>query len=261
MTIIRALVLGAALVAGGVATASAADLYNRGGSLKDGYAPAPVVGPSSWYVRGDVGYGVFDRPTIIEETRFGLSDTSIEGNWAIGGGVGYHFSKSVRGDLTWDHRFESDVKGFIPAGPGLVSFPGQRTFGLKSDVFLANVYYDFNANGHFTPYIGMGLGMTHNVTTTGTVTDTCGCAGFSNVSIAGASQWSVAGALMAGASVELRDRLHLDAGYRFLYLGGAHTGAITGTAPVARPVAIGGDPSVTDIYAHEFRVGLRYDLR
>ena len=23
---------------------------------------------------------------------------------------------------------------------------------MKNDVFLANVYYDFNANGHFTPY-------------------------------------------------------------------------------------------------------------
>ena len=89
--------------------------------------------PSSWYIRGDVGYGVFDRPTIIEENRFGLSDTRIDDSWAIGGGVGYYFSKSVRADVTWDHRFESDVHGFIPTGGNLVSFPGDRKFGLKSE--------------------------------------------------------------------------------------------------------------------------------
>ena len=70
MTMIRALVLGAALVAGSVATASAADLYHQGGSLKDGYAPAPVSSPSSWYVRADLGHANFVDPTIIEANRF-----------------------------------------------------------------------------------------------------------------------------------------------------------------------------------------------
>ena len=149
----------------------------------------------------------------------------------------------------------------MPTGGNLVNFPGERKFGLKSDVVLANLYYDFDLRSRFTPYIGFGLGVTNNRTSTGTVTDTCGCSGVSGVSIAGASNWSVAGALMTGFSVALRDRLHLDAGYRFLYLGDAHTGVMTGTAPVAGAAFTGGDPAVTDIYAHEFRVGLRYDIR
>lgn len=268
---ISALVLGAALVAGGVASASAADLHgHRGGSIKDSYAAAPVAsGPSGWYVRADVGHARYDDPTMIEDGRFTLTNRSIEDNWAIGGGVGYYFSRSVRGDLTWDHRFKSDVRGSIPfvGGGQLTDFPGERQFGMKSDVFLANLYYDFDMRSRFTPYIGMGLGVTHNKTTAGSVPDfldPCGC-GFTNVSIAGASQWSVAGALMAGASFNVRDRLHIDAGYRFLYLGDAHTGVMTGTkhaAFVAPQFAGGvGDPVVSDIYAHEFRVGLRYDIK
>ena len=256
MTIIRALVLGAALVAGSVATASAADLH--GGSIKDGYMPVPVVGPASWYIRGDVGHAVFDHPTIIEDGRFNFTNPRIESQWTVGGGIGYYFSKSVRGDLTWDHRFESDVGGFV--GQPLVNFPGERRFGLKSDVFLANLYYDFDTRSRFSPYVGIGLGVTHNTTTNGTVDDTCGC-GFSGVTIAGDSKWSVAGALMTGFSVALRDRLHLDAGYRLMYLGDAKTGLMTGTAPVAGAQSPGGDPVISDIYAHEFRVGLRYDIR
>ncbi len=252
----RAMIISAALVAGSVATATAADL-GRGGSMKDGYAPMPQAaasGPSSWYIRGDVGHARHDDPNMIEDGRWDLSGTSIENTWTLGGGIGYYFSKNVRADITWDHRFEADAHG--TAGP-FATFPGgTRQFGLKSDVFLANVYYDIDLRSRVTPYIGLGLGIAHNKTTTGSVTDACGgCTG----TIAGASERSVAGALMTGFSMQLRDRLHVDAGYRMLFLGDAHTGLITGTGASAGTVA--GDPVVQDIWAHEFRVGFRYDIR
>ena len=146
-------------------------------------------------------------------------------------------------------------------GPGpLVSFPGQRVFGLKSDVFLANLYYDIDTRSRFTPYFGVGLGFAHNKTTNGTVVDT-GNIGFTNAVIAGDSKWATAGALMGGFSFAMRDRLHLDAGYRYLYVGDARTGLITGTvAPLQNP-GNDGDPVVKDIWSHEFRIGLRYDIR
>jgi hypothetical protein len=50
-------------------------------------------------------------------------------------------------------------------------------------------------------------------------------------------------------------RLHLDMGYRFLYLGDASTGHAIGVAPPTP------GPRLEDITAHEFRIGLRYDLR
>ena len=262
MTTLRAMILGAALVAGSVATASAADLY--GGSIKDGYMPAPVQGPASWYVRADIGRGHHDTPTMIEEGRFQLTGAHFDDAWTLGGGIGYYFTKNVRADLTWDHRFEADLHGNIPGGNlGLTPFPGAHRFGMKSDVFLANLYYDIDLRSRFTPYVGLGLGFAHNKTTNGTVTDTCGC-DFTNVTIAGASQRSVAGALMGGFSFAMRDRLHLDAGYRYLSLGEAHTGLITGTQFASTPApapGTAGDPVVRDLWAHEFRVGLRYDIR
>lgn len=263
MTTLRALALGAALVAGTAFGASAADLGGRGGSIKDGYVPAPMAAPSSpssWYVRGDVGHARFDRPTIIEGDRFEFINPNIDDQWSGGLGVGYYFSRSVRADLTWDHRFETDVTGSVAAGT--VNFPGNQRFGLKSDVFLANLYYDFDNRSRFTPYIGMGIGFTVNKTTGGTVVDPCAVPCFTDGRIAGDSHRHIAGALMTGFSYNVRDRLHFDAGYRFLYLGEARTGLITGTpvGPPAPPVT-DPDPRVTDIYAHEFRVGLRLDIK
>ncbi len=257
------MILGAALLAGSVATASAADLHR--GSIKDSYAPAAPVssGPSSWYVRIDGGHGRFDDPTMIEDGRFDLTGAKIDDTWTLGGGVGYYFSKNVRADITWDHRFEADARGSIP-GIGLTPFPGERKFGLKSDVVMANLYYDIDTRTRFTPYIGVGIGFAHNTTTTGSVADSCAC-GFNSVSIAGDSKWSTAGALMSGMSINVRDRMHIDAGYRFLMLGDAHTGLITGNAipagggPAAPAQA--GDPVMKDLWSHEFRVGLRWDIR
>ena len=87
------------------------------------------------------------------------------------------------------------------------------------------------------------------------------------------SNWTAAGALMAGfsfridrghrAPVSIKDgpvavaepgRLHIDVGYRFLYLGDAHAGNVN-----VAPVAPG--PRVDDITAHEIRIGLRWDIR
>ena len=53
--------------------------------------------------------------------------------------------------------------------------------------------------------------------------------------------------------------LYLDVGYRFLYLGETATGPVSLTNTSGTIVSR--DPTVEDIHAHEFRVGLRYDLR
>ena len=50
-------------------------------------------------------------------------------------------------------------------------------------------------------------------------------------------------------------RLHLDVGYRFLYLGDAHTGE----SRRRRPATPG--PRLDDVTAQEIRVGLRWDIR
>lgn len=267
-----ALMLGVALVLGSAAGVNAADLY--GGSVKDvGYLPTPAPAPSI-YFRVDGGFAKYDRPGIVEDGVYDFTDARIGSSWTAGGGIGMYFTRNIRGDITYDHRFDADVNGTL-ADPN-APLPGYRHFKFSSDVVLANLYYDFDMGGRFTPYVGAGLGWARNKTTTGTVTplDPCGCYG----SVDAGSTNHVAGALMAGATWRLNGRqtvvsggstkdgpvyaetgrgLYLDAGYRFLYLGKVATG------PDRDDVGniVGRDPTVDSLHAHEFRVGLRYDLR
>jgi opacity protein-like surface antigen len=267
----RTLLLGAVLAIGTVTGASAADLGGQGGSLKDyGYQPQMVASNPSFYLRLDGGFARHDRPFMVEDGVADLNETSMDKAWTLGGGVGYYFSKNVRGDLTYDHRFKSDVSGYrydiaqtLPAGtdchaadgPAVqTSCYGTRAFGIKSDVFLANMYFDFDCRCHITPYLGVGLGVARHQTTSGTVTNVNGVTG----DIDSATKTSVAAAVMAGFSMQIRERLALDAGYRFLYLGDAATGAVRDRVG---NVTIAPDPTVEGIHAHEFRVGLRYDIR
>ena len=265
-----ALFMGLAFVIATPITAHAADLGNYGGSIKDGYA-APAGANPSIYVRIDGGYAVHDDPVMVENGIYDLVDTEIEGTWTLGGGIGRYFTNNFRADVTYDHRFEADAHGTLL--DNAATLPGVRSFGLESDVVLVNAYYDFNRMGRFSPYVGLGLGVVHHQTTAGTVSDDCGCTG----TIDEGSSTHVAGALMAGFSAKLRGSevtgyggdgasmgdsgrgVYLDVGYRFLYLGETATGAVTLTNSGGTTVAH--DPTVEDIHAHEFRVGLRYDLR
>ena len=268
----RTLLLGAALAIGTVTGAGAADLGGQGGSLKDyGYQPQKVASNPSFYLRLDGGFARHDRPFMVEDGVADLTETSMDKAWTLGGGVGYYFARNVRGDLTYDHRFKSDVSGYrydfaqtqLPGADchageapatAQTSCYGTRAFGLKSDVLLANMYFDFDCRCHITPYLGVGLGFARHQTTAGTVTNDQGITG----DIGSATKTSAAAAVMAGFSMQVRDRLALDAGYRFLYLGDAATGAVKDRGT---NVTIAPETTVEGIHAHEFRVGLRYDIR
>ena len=259
------ILVGAALILGTVATASAADL-NRG-SLKDGsYMPAIAQSPTverAWYVRLDGGIASYDRPTMVLTELSGntqeVIETSIDRQWSLGGGIGAYFGRSARVDATIERRFKTDVKGtFLAFDPNSCTLcPVHGSNSLQSTVLMANFYYDFNRGSHFTPYVGVGLGAVRHEVGAGRFSSGDGKL-FGTID--GNSSWHAAGALMAGVDVKMRDRLHLDAGYRFLYLGHTSTGATTQTsAKVYVPVAQ--DPTIEQIHAHEFRLGLRSDIQ
>lgn len=274
MTSIRGVAIAVVMVALGSTNAHTADL--NGGSVKDGYVPTPMISDgSSWYFRVDGAHARYDDPIMVEDHIYDLVDTSIGNQWSLGFGIGRSFANGFRADLTYDYRFENDVHGTLLNHAATLD--GTREFGLKSHLILANLYYDFNKGGRFSPYIGAGLGWVRHDTTTGSVVDTCGCTG----TIAGGSTGSVAAALMAGVTVNLtagRDHmvasadgngasfggssnrgLLFDVGYRFLYLGEAATGPVTGDFGGGL-VAVSEDPVVEHIHAHELRFGLRYNF-
>jgi opacity protein-like surface antigen len=276
MKIRGAFLAGAAALLMSSASAMAADLGKmKGGSIKDGgYMPAQVQAPKSFYLRGDFGWATQDIGSMYEPPIYELSHKNISNTHLWGFGVGYYFSKNVRADFTLDWMSKSDLTGSVLDDRATVR--GQRVFGVKNMVGLFNAYYDFDLRSHFTPYIGVGVGFAKNTTTSGFVniqpaasdachpdvaTVTC------SASFDGATQWNAAGALMAGVSAKLHDRLHFDAGYRFLYVGDSHTGPInitrTATAPGVTPTgpSTAADPYVFDQHAHQFRVGLRWDIK
>lgn len=251
---------GVALIATSFA-ASAADLYGTGvrGSIKDdvSYMPAPR-GCASWYARVDGGYSTYDRPSlnqvgIDEHTWQRLKET---GN--VGGGIGHYLTCNIRADFTVDHRFKSDMSGFN-TNPFATNY-GSNKWGYESTALMMNMYYDFNAGSRFSPYIGFGLGTVHNSFSAGRGVIAAGAGDPADVgtptTVGKNDNWHVAGAFMTGFVMNLSDRLKLDTGYRFLYLGAGKTGetanAFGGT---------GGPIHVDNLHAHELRVGLRYDIR
>jgi opacity protein-like surface antigen len=145
MTHLRNSILaGAALILGASAGAQAADLYGgRQGGLKDyGYQQPAIASTPSIYLRIDGGIASFDRPHMVLDGTQDLTNTSIDRAWAVGGGIGTYFSQNVRGDITVDYRFKSDVKGsWLYDAGGADQAVVNGVNGLRSTVFLANAYY------------------------------------------------------------------------------------------------------------------------
>ncbi len=256
------LVASASLLATTIA-AQSADLYSAHGgrgSIKDDYVQTAPRGCPTWYARVDGGYTTYDRPAMTQVGIDDLVNSRFTDTGSIGGGIGYYFACNIRGDITVDHRFESDVKGFN--GNNQAPNFGSMKWGYESTSLMANMYYDFNAGSRFTPYIGVGLGGVHNSFSKGGGVVATGYAGAATsiglpTYVTNNDSWTVAAAAMTGFVFSMTDRLKLDTGYRFMYLGANKTGqtGITGTA------ATGGVIHVDNMHAHEFRVGLRYDIR
>ncbi|GBE42205.1 putative adhesin RP828 precursor [bacterium BMS3Bbin10] len=215
----------AALIAAGSATSAQAQKFQF---------PPPPVTPvpaaiavpdySAWYLRGDIAWSLFEDPDMSQQ-GVAFSSEDIDDAFSLGGGFGYYFSDSIRGDVTVDHRFESDVEG-------VNSQSGARIeTNLSSTAVLANLYFDFGGRDYITPYLGAGLGFSYNDT-----------GSEANVDLAAAA--------MAGVSFSIHDGFLFDAGYRFLYLGDAETSGSGAAAAL----------SIDDVYAHELRVGFRYEL-
>ena len=250
----RSIIAGAVLLVASAAGASA-DYYK---GMKD--MPITNFQPASWYVRGDYSHAWMDA-SELSGANTPFATLSMDNAWSVGGGIGRYFGRGIRGDITYEWRGKSNVHGGNACS---------TDFDLKSSLLLANVYYDFRPYERFTPYVGVGLGAAHHRTSGGTIVDT-GC-GTPILAYDGDSNWSAAGAVMAGfsfridrgahAPVSIKDapvsepgRLHLDVGYRFLYLGDAHAGNLIGVVPPTP------GPRLDDVTAQEIRVGLRWDIR
>lgn len=176
--------------------ADAAD-WNKGSSIKDYRAgvpvpaPVPVADTFKWYLRADVGGGLytggdpafdgnmygFDRDPA-EGPAFGIQ-SSWFGNsfdtFAVGGvGVGAYLTPRIRADVTVDARtptklgsqgnysYTGDPDIYNPGGGGFIArINGTTTehIEVRGLMSLANVYFDLAERGsRFVPYVGGGVG-------------------------------------------------------------------------------------------------------
>lgn len=253
--------------AGGDLLMPAADDYKSPIPAYSDVAPM-MEKPRRIYLRGDIGWGHHDEPEIIEGQYSDLTEEEIEDTFTVGLGIGRYFSPNVRGDITVDYRTSAAVTAYMPDGGCCGSFLDNtdRTHDLSSLVVLANLYYDFNtsyARGskdlnlyrktRWTPYVGVGLGFVTHWSDEGSFSGN-GLTG----TIGDNTDTDVAAAFMTGVALNIRNHWNIDAGYRFLYMGSFETGNVVGTGGLPPGAGV---QKVENIHAHEFRLGLRYDLR
>lgn len=223
--------------------ASAADLPE--------YIPEPYVAPQGgWYLRGDIGFKIYADPSARTDYRDigDFSNENMDNAAIIGGGIGYYFNDWFRSDLTVDYETKS---GFEGRAPCLSSCGGATTTKETADIdawtIMVNAYADLGTWQGFTPYVGAGIGASYLKASDIRYVNADGSTG----SYGNHGEWNLAWALMAGAAYEISPNMMVDAGYQFRSLGKAKSGGIDGTRNKIE---------YEDIYAHELRLGLRYNI-
>jgi opacity protein-like surface antigen len=198
------------------------------------------------------------------------------------GGVGYRWNSNWRSDVTLEHRSATDYKmrgsyrydyHQFNAGPPVTytAVPNLVVNGVTSDdtnmksgVLMASTYYDWKNRTAFTPYVGAGLGVAY-VTLhrdhasaeqlCDTLIDpTCSTAGVARTWSASGAETHLlwAGAMTAGFSYAFTPVTSLDVNYRMLYIPTSNVHASV--------QGHNSQFSYNDIFEHQIRAGLRWDI-
>lgn len=262
----------------GLVTLIAFAIPAAGADLGETASEPPVVAQErSFYIRGDIGIASYDtggfHQADVEDRGGSFLSQSIGDAPYIGAGFGWQLTKHFRVDFTGEYRASADVKAVdyleerLTAPDGTVTASTTYEGEHSAFVGLANLYIDLFTVHGITPYVGGGIGFAHNrmkdFTTNSTGSfeeDLTGDIRSETTNGVGgdASKTNFAWALMAGASYDLSPNAKLDLGYRYLNLGGdiaATTGLLNCVCGT-----VGSPLRATDLDAHEFRIGIRWEL-
>ena len=217
------------------------------------YEPeTPVEIGNGWYLRGDLGYTIYDGGEASWIDNLGhppsnivFSKHDIDNGWVAGVGAGYYINEHFRADVTLDYRHDAKYEAEATCPPSTCT--SRESVDFSAWTLMANGYVDFGSYYSITPYVGGGIGVAW-LNVDNYSTSQAGSRVFGNH-----TQTNFAWNLTAGAAFDIADHVKLDANYRFVSLGSAKTGDATDHSG-ANPVKF------DDLYAHDFRVGLRYDL-
>lgn len=267
-----ALAAGAALLSG---TALAGDLP---GSYPPPAEPAPAVpveGASGWYLRGDIGVGIFHEDedesflaliggTIpaSELENFESRGGTFEDTVIIGGGIGYRVNDYFRFDATAEYRMAARFEETLYdiRCPAALFCGGNSSYDVESGyltsvVGLVNAYADLGHFHGFSPFVGLGIGLArHEIE------------GFRDLGFGASnggsgqadteSDWDLAWAVHAGVGYEVNQRLTLEASYRYLYMGDSPEVSVTCNGEFSGCYGA----QLADLDSHDIRLGMRWNF-
>ena len=273
----RAVLLASSLLfSGGLSPAFAADIYApSAGGLKDPVFQEEILLPEAaayqefaeWYIRGDVGIGRFADVDGSGNAGggFALDQLDFDGVYSASIGFGRYLTPNLRLGLDIDYRHNASGTfnvGTPAAIPELTNF-GTVPLEFNSTSLMLNAVYNFSPERRFSPYLGGGVGWAfHQLSLKGSTftndLDANSVNETGTVKTTESSSNSFAANIVTGVSVNIRQGLYFDAGYKFSYLGDADMDfnfthdSITGTNASTL--------ELESIMTHEFKIGLRYDL-
>jgi len=227
-------------------------------------APIPVMEHFRWYLRTDIGLGLYGSSPASEQVLqfgqpvsglgapapFGTSTAWYGDDFNTflnaGVGVGMYFTPRLRGDVTVDARTYSTINGYGTYSYVQQTFPGpvpttNTVNGVHMDrtevrgvTTLMNAYYDLTDRGPgFTPYIGAGVGFVVRTfrrttsTTEETVDTGTGVPTAAPRFLTGQGKGhpvAPAAALTVGTAYAFQSGVVLDFNYRYTWLGGVDAG-------------------------------------
>lgn len=237
-----------------LAPAGAKDLLPQAPSLDDLTLRGGFTEETGLYMRGDLGASLQRtgmRPSTFSSGVAGFQQDSLDMSRAsmVGIGIGYQIAEWWRMDLTADYR-----SGDFISRVSYTSGSDVYRTDVHSSLILVNSYFEAGSWFDVTPYIGLGIGYTRNVTGRMTIADNGVHGGGSGQ---GATTNALALSLAAGLAWEMSERIKLDIGYRYLHLGSINTGALI-CATSGTPC--NGGSQTARLSGHDLRAGLRYAL-
>lgn len=224
------------------------------------HAPAPLDVGSGFYLRGDLGAGIYGHDKIdTRPSLLGLRtiDSTMEGTGFIGVGAGYQFNSFLRTDATIEYRLASKHSHTDTYGPHVdpryVGASGGNYISGKLGGFvgLANAYVDLGTWHRITPFIGAGIGFS-SLTMSGTRDRNV----VSGASVSGPNRTrtQLAWAIHAGLGYDLTQNLKAEVAYRYLHLGDQYSGTVTCPTVGSCPYRV----KISGLHSHDVKFGLRY---
>ncbi|MEZ5841908.1 MAG: outer membrane beta-barrel protein [Hyphomicrobiales bacterium] len=237
------------------------------------HEPAFANPAAGWYIRGDVGLGITENDgwelgsLTAANGRFLTDD--IGDAPIIGAGVGYRVNEFVRLEITGEYRGSIGISatdqyrhtctfvgGSCTSVGGVINRNNMWEGQLDSTVVMVGGLVDVGEFAGITPFVGGSVGAAYNRIHGLRDSDPSDLGGGGIAKDKGT--WNFAWALQTGLAYDVSDRLTLEAGYRFMSLGDAESGAVS-CLPTSAGCGFEG-VKVKDLYSHDLRLGMRWAL-